>query len=518
VRILAVACAVLAVATAPAIAAHRPRQPLRFSPPALLPLHAEPDPERGGRIVDSRGREVLLRGVNVNSLVEYWQGTRFPTVFPLDARDPERMAGLGWNAVRLLLSWSRVEPSPGRYDQSYLDRAAATVQALKRAGIYSIVDLHQDAWGATLAARPDEVCAPPQRPAIGWDGAPGWATLDGGQPRCYYPAREFNPAVRQSWVSWLSDAAGPGGVGIQTRYVSMLRHVAQRFAREAGVAGFDLMNEPNTLPSDDQLLSQFYGRALRAVREGERAAGGFPHLVLFEPSGLWSSTGRGAPPDFPRDRDVVYSPHIYAGSITIGESRHPTRDDFQIARDEARQFGGAPILTGEWGADPDRARPAPAGDGYFVEHQRLQDEFRYSATMWGWFESCGDPHKAEDVRAGGVPEVWGMWEVDCRDNSLDGMRPHLVRALSRAYVRAAPGRLESISYDDRTGAFRATGVAPRGSAAELVVFYPKAKHGGIMRVAGRGLRGPVTMRAPSGGRLITYRARGGAWSVSITRR
>jgi hypothetical protein len=35
----------------------------------LLPLHAEPDPVSGGRIVDSDGREVLLRGVNVNALV-----------------------------------------------------------------------------------------------------------------------------------------------------------------------------------------------------------------------------------------------------------------------------------------------------------------------------------------------------------------------------------------------------------------------------------------------------------------
>ena len=85
---------------------------------ALPALHADPDPQRGGRIVDAQGREVLLRGVNVNALGEYWKGTRFPTTFALERSDPDLMAGIGWNAVRLLVSWSRVEPQPGRYDEA----------------------------------------------------------------------------------------------------------------------------------------------------------------------------------------------------------------------------------------------------------------------------------------------------------------------------------------------------------------------------------------------------------------
>ena len=102
--------------------------------------------------MDSRGREVLLRGVNVNALAEYWKGSRFPTVFPLARKDPARMAAIGWNAVRLLVSWSRIEPRPGRYDRAYLGQVASTVRTLARRGIYSIIDLHQDAWGPSLAA------------------------------------------------------------------------------------------------------------------------------------------------------------------------------------------------------------------------------------------------------------------------------------------------------------------------------------------------------------------------------
>ncbi len=90
--------------------------------------------------------------MNVNALAEYWKGSRFPTVFPLARKDPARMAAIGWNAVRLLVSWSRIEPRPGRYDRAYLGQVASTVRTLARRGIYTIVDLHQDAWGPSLAA------------------------------------------------------------------------------------------------------------------------------------------------------------------------------------------------------------------------------------------------------------------------------------------------------------------------------------------------------------------------------
>src|SRR5262249_28336403 len=150
-----------------------------------------------------------------------------------------------------------------------------------------------------------------------------------------------------------------------------------------------------------------------AIRAGERNAGGEPHLVFFEPSALWSSVGSGAPPDFARDRDVVYAPHIYTGGFNNGPI---TAAAFQVALDEARGFGGAPAFSGEWGADPHRA--SDPSDGYFVKHQALQDQNRINASLWTWHESCGDPHKASDYRAGRIPYVWGEFEVDCTSNQI----------------------------------------------------------------------------------------------------
>ena len=489
------------------------------SPFTLTALHAEADPVLGGRIVDARGREVLLRGVNVNALAEYWKGTELPTTFPLAPDDPARMRSIGWNVVRLLVSWSRVEPSPGHYDESYLGQVTRTVGRLRAAGLYSIIDFHQDAWGPATAARPGERCAAPTEPAVGWDGAPAWATLDGDLPRCTSGAREINPATMRAWQAFFADEKAADGVGVQTRYVAMLGHVARRFARAPEVAGYDLMNEPNAFgPADTERLVAMYRRAVASVRKAERAADGVAHLILFEPSALFSATGSGPPPSFSRDPNLVYAPHIYTGGFTGGPI---TRQAFDTAQREAAGLGGVPVLSGEWGADPDRAtRP---DDPYFVEHQRLQDQFRAGATLWTWRESCGDPHKAGDLRAGRVPEVWGEFDVDCRDNSVTGTRDALIAQLRRGYVRAAPGRLSSTRWDHELSNLEASGQAgakadgQAGDAgAALVVFHPAARAGDV-QVTVRGLEPAELVAVPGGGLLISARARGGAWSIRVAR-
>jgi endoglycosylceramidase len=474
-------------------------------------LHAEPDAAAGGRIVDAEGRHVLLRGVNVNGLAEYWQGGEFPTVFPFTAADADLMAGIGWNAVRLLLSWSRVEPQPGVYDDAYLERAAAAVRLLASRGLYAIIDLHQDAWGPTLAARPDEVCPERFELALGWDGAPGWATFDDGKPHCAQAGvRELSPAVLAAFANFFENDSGPGAIGILDRYAAMLGHVARVLSAEAGVAGYDLMNEPNAFfPEQQAALSGLYATAVQTIRAAETAAGSPPRLILFEPSALWSLLGRGAPPDFARDRDVLYAPHVYTGGF---DGKPITAAAFAVARDEAAGFGGAPVLSGEWGADPRRA--SDPADPYFLDHQNLQDQFLFSATLWTWRESCGDPHKQADFRAGRVPYVWGEFEVDCTSNAVTGLRRDLIDQLTRAYVRAAPGRLLETRYDHATGAFSAHGVGA-APGAELLAFYPASRHG-EPTLTTSGLDDVRSALAPGDNLYIAARASGGDWSLTTS--
>ncbi len=479
--------------------------------PLRLPaLHAEPDPNGRGRIVDAEGREVLLRGVNLNAFVEYWQGGEFPTVFSFTEADADLMAAIGWNTVRLLISWSRFEPEPDVYDPDYIRQVGDAVALLASRGIYSIIDLHQDAWGATLVAPPDTTCMNGQLPALGWDGAPGWATLDGGAARCAPGGlREASPAVVTSFANFFANAPGPGDIGIRDRYVAMLSQVAAAFGPQPGVIGYDLMNEPNAFTAEEEeSLSTLYGQAVQAIRSIEAAQGDAPHLIFFEPSALWSAIGSGAPPDFPRDRDVVYAPHIYTGGFDGGPI---SMQAFAVAATEAKAFGGAPVLSGEWGSDPHRA--TPDGDTYFLDHQSLQDHFFFGATLWTWRESCGDPHKQADFRAGRIPTVWGEFDVDCTTNAVTGLRQDLIDQLTRAYVRAAPGELTASTYDPGAGAFTASGKAA-APGSQLLVFYPGALHG-EPELNTVGLEDVHTVIAPSDNLYVVGRATGGDWSLFV---
>jgi endoglycosylceramidase len=476
----------------------------------LPALHAEPDPVQGGRIVDAAGREVLLRGVNVNAFVDYWAyDPSLFTAYPFTEQDADRIAGLGWNAVRLLLSWSRVEPEPGVYDDAYLDRIAGAVRVLEAHGVYTIIDLHQDAWGPSLAARPGEVCAPGTTPAFGWDGAPAWATLGGDQPRCAPGGiRELSPAVTASFDAFFADAPGAGGIGIRTRYVRMLAHVASRFARDDAVAGYDVMNEPNAFTSPTSLPS-FYAAALGAIRGAEDAAGAPPRLVFFEPSALWATLGLTLLQKFTDDTQVVYAPHLYQGGIGGQLSAAP----FEQARSEAATlFGGAPVVSGEWGSDPRRA--ADPSDDYFERHQALQDQYRIGATLWTWHEACGDPHKAADALAGQVPYVWGLFEVDCATNQVLGLREPLVQALRRGYVRAAPGRLDETAWDPVARTLSAQGRDALPGTA-LAIFWPSGSRRPPRVVDAHGLLGIHTVPTRAGDHYVLGAARGGAWSIEL---
>jgi len=480
------------------------------SPGDPLPaLHAIPDVQNVGRIVDATGREVLLRGVNVNAHVEYWQyDPDLFTTYPFTEEDAEMVAAMGWNMVRLLLSWSRVEPSPGEYDEAYLDEIAASVALLRERGLYTLIDLHQDAWGPSLVAPAEEVCTGRTRPAGGWDGAPEWATFDGGQPRCEAGERELTPAVQAAWKAFLENMEGPGGVGIRTRYVQMFGHVVARFADDDSVAGYDVMNEPNVfVPGQDVLLSEFYEEALVEMREAEMEVGAPKRLFFFEPSNGWNAVGLPAPPSFEHDDQVVYSPHIYQGGIDAGT----LEEGFARAVDDAVQlYGGAPVVTGEWGSGPTRA--ADPEDDYFERHLQEQDRHRFGATIWTWREACGDAHKYNDVRDGRIPYVWGFFEVNCENNSIEGPRTEYRDVLQKMTVRFAPGALSEVDWAKNDTTLEASGDdATAGNRLE--VFVP-TDDPTLVELESSGL-GTIESTPWFGGTLFYAGAAGGPWSIRL---
>ena len=139
----------LAAATLTATSTSASADPGSTPAPKLFKLHAT----RGNhpKVVDARGAQVLLRGVNVNGLGEYFQPNPglAPTI-PLTRDDFHDIAALGFNSVRLIVSWSALQPTRGAYDTAYVARVH---RAVRWAAAWAAVEVRSVADRAATAAR-----------------------------------------------------------------------------------------------------------------------------------------------------------------------------------------------------------------------------------------------------------------------------------------------------------------------------------------------------------------------------
>lgn len=472
----------------------------------------------GGRIVDGRGRAVLLRGVNVNQLGDYFQpNPGIPSTLPFSREDLERIAALGMNSVRLIVHWSLLEPSPGMRDEGYLDRIRQAVSWADELGLMVVLDMHQDAWGKHINTASDETCLPPASAATGWGGAPEWATLTDGLPRCRYFLREVSFAVAQAFESFWVDRPASDGVGIQQHLVDTWEWLAGAFRNDPTVVGYDLLNEPHPgytpAASDVSVLGEYYRRALSAIRRAER--GGLTKIVFFEPMNTWSATSVGLPRPFTLDTQIVYAPHIYTGSLTFdqgvtGQEVIPLRQGFEQGRREAAAYGTT-FWSGEWGKFSDDATNA----AYTKRYAALEDEFQVGGAFWQWKQACGDPHTAS-WPSGSVPETSGnLVIVRCGDPAQPagvdvGVAPLLARVLARPYPRRFPGEVVFTSDSDA----RSLVVEGRGGlgAGALEVWMPGE---GIPVVTTSGL-GDADLRPVPGGWIIEARPKAAEWRFEAT--
>jgi endoglycosylceramidase len=472
---------------------------------SLRPLHVA----RHGRprIVDDRRRTILLRGVNVNQLGDYYQGDpAIPSTVPLSQMDFQRIAGLGMDVVRLIVHWSKLEPAKGVIDPAYLAEIHQAVEWAAAKEIYVVLDMHQDAWGKFIATPPSETCLPGFDRAIGWDGAPAWATLTDGLPTCRFQLRELAPAVAQAFESFWIDREG-----IQSELVSVWAALAREFAADPTVAGYDFLNEPHpgwtAGASELAFLGLYYHRTLEAIRHAEDGvAGGFHHVGFFEPMDYWSATSIGfSPVPFTIDPDVVFAPHLYAGSLSIdrslGLSLISIPFGFEEAEREATRYGTT-FWSGEWGWFG-----APATDVASVkEYARQEDAHLVGGAWWQWKQSCGDPHTIGRPGGKPPPTSGNLVVLACPDNTDVGLVVEIASVLSRAYPRAAPGRLHSLSSDPDTGVLDLAG---EGEGV-LDVWSPS-----LPVVTATGLEG-VSIDPSAGGFRVSATA-DGEYSLHLTR-
>lgn len=455
---------------------------------------------RDGRITDTRGRQVILRGVNVNQLGDYYAADpSLPTVVPLAQRDFDQIARAGFNHVRLIMSWSRLQPRRDQISETEIARIRHAVDMAANAGLYVVLDMHQDAWGKHIATTPGESCLPPLVPAVGWDGAPKWATITDGLSTCrLQQAREVSLAVAMAFQNFWIDRAG-----IQTEFLRVWQRLASEFGGDPAVAGYDILNEPHPglLPGINQalLFSRFYRRAVDAVRAGEsQAKNGFSHMVFFEPSVLWSGLGTDVLPlpGFTKDANVVFAPHLYAESITldqgIGLDLVSIEHGWDLAVAAAKLYR-TPLWVGEWGWFG-----SPQHDLAKVRRFVAQEDSNITGSAWWvWKSACGDPHVFGQASFSG-----SLHPLNCPSGTSQGKHRAYLRQITRTYPRYAPGELTSISSDPETGRAVIAGVdANTSGSCRLVVWVPQRGFGRPL-VTGRHLR-DLTVKSVPGGWLVT---------------
>jgi endoglycosylceramidase len=433
-------------------------------------------------LFDALGRQVLLRGVNFNHLGDYFLADpALPNVAELGPDDWDDAAALGMSVIRLVTTWSAWEPERDRFDEAYLGRVRAAVAEAGARGMYVVIDMHQDAWSKFVFTPAGETCPEGTRHQIGWDGAPAWATFTDGEPTCTPGSREDSPAVRRAWDNFYANRDG-----IRDELAELWGRIAREFAADPVVAGYDLINEPGNASSGRNTregLTAFYRSAIRAIRDAEADVGSPGHVIFFEPS-VYAEL-----PDFQlsEDPNLIFAPHNYFESIVQG-----FRGLLDLSFDVYAALGTlyeTTLWIGEYGS----FRSTDENEEWMARFAVLEDERPGAGgAWWQWEQECGDPH---NVRGAWPP---GPEWVERQRERCGNARFPVTKCAGRAYPRAVPGRLESLSVPSCEAALRLTGSTGERNTADLWTpaatdVPPGVEGDGILEVAHH--------RVPGGWRL-----------------
>lgn len=183
---------------------------------------------KGRWITDKDGRVYLTAGINIVKKKPPFE----VSAAGVSDDDARLLRDAGVDSVRLGIVWEAVEPQPGRYNDDYIRDIRRMSDTLWRHGISSLVDFHQDMYSDKYQG----------------NGHPAWANVDNGVPswpQLGFPYNSiFNLGMMAAFDSFLRNAPGPGGVGLQDRYAAMAAHAAGFFKDAPGLLGYDLINEP----------------------------------------------------------------------------------------------------------------------------------------------------------------------------------------------------------------------------------------------------------------------------------
>ena len=411
-------------------------------------------------IVDTCGRVVILRGVNVESSSkgDSQDGDHLPKS-GIDGQ--AALTNWGWNTVRFLVFWGPLEPEEGRYDETYLDGVERWLDYYADHDIHVVLDMHQDLYGWT----------------IGGDGAPDWAVdskglipgpVDESMP---WYVKGADPAVQAAYQSFWNPTEGQPD--LKQKYLAALTHLADRFKDHPAVIGYDVMNEPAFANGDltetlaiqseaaagrfqNENLTEFMQGGIDAVRAVDQNS-----WVFVEPTSLLNAfpyagdliessltDPREGPPR------LVYAGHMYEPAVHDGagyaEESTYLEQWWSMRTAEAAEMNAA-LWFGEWGGSPEQDRMAD----YITEVLRASDSAMAGWAWWSW-----DP-------GGWSPIAEDLTTETANGTALKWVQPRAIAGTPTAFGWDRDAGRFTLEWTERVEAVGTTDIAvPAGLFAE----------------------------------------------------
>jgi len=225
--------------------------------------------------VDEENRSNIFHGVNVvYKLFPYipeLSEEKWDAYFSLNSKDIQIIKEYGFNIVRLGIIWESVERKRGEYDMDYLNKMDSLVMKFGEAGIKVIIDAHQDMFSRVfcgegvptfyseeLLKSTEEVidtncdftligkfnrflgiCIPLNN--YNWE----YEKQNGiNVPTLESCGDKFIKYHQSPELSTAYQALYENKFGLQDKFVSFWKIVANKFAKNPYVIGLDLWNEP----------------------------------------------------------------------------------------------------------------------------------------------------------------------------------------------------------------------------------------------------------------------------------
>ena len=387
----------------------------------------------GPYLYDSHGRIVFFHGAG--AVYKYPPYELYPDPkkpWNFSVADASLMARLGFNVVRLGMTWSGLEPGtapandpaicsrgaprdPRQFNQAifnrYVHRLKTTVTLLGRFHIYTILDMHQDVYNQMFDG----------------EGAPNWAVCTNGVPSADPPGA--GPCVRHKAAGiafhhfWANDVQGD----LQGEYDRVWGDVARRSVGIHGSSGFDPFNEPFSTSfirvgdeHFDAQLECFYtgtarvgiashGAPVPRCPRHDPASGVVPTILAGDPSRLiFDEPDNYASRGFPtfigpmNMPNLVFNVHIYCGarSPVTGNPTNVVACAIQDARSLGKRAEDRPEM-----ASASQPRRSGVVRERVRRHEQHSSWWRASRRRWTPSRSGGPtgPGSTTATRPGAPP-------------------------------------------------------------------------------------------------------------------